>query len=727
MFHRHGLSVITTFCGNLIQRQTRLAILILSLFLVGCGGSNERPVPSEKSTADGVLPRITGANVNSVRGEREVFARASNKCNLGKTVSIDHEVLIEVNASESVLPPNVMISGVQVEMIGKNYKWQGTFDMDELPGVEEYVHNDYIPYEISVTDSSGETSALLESANDLQFCVQDAPVGNNGDLADCSCYPEDISGVWKLRNQANAIGVGQSSGVTQDWSISDVDLQTRHCVFDDTYTFDLDESDPLQKNGTFKIEMDGFTWLETWQNVEGVEKCGIPVSPFDGLNPETGETQEFGYVWNREERSLKLEGIGAHIGLPRVANLKENKNGTATYVDYTLETANNCLITLNIKSGGPSPWWHFEIEKVEELDGSTPDCNVDSSSYVSVSVPSIPSADYNNGMPDGTLLDLTFPYSSDPDSNTQPSVESDGTVFSVPNVYRPLYDGDDDGVADNPDAFAGFASDPNSKLYSWSGAIAGQAYLDAVDDSASADESLSNATADLLSDPTNLVKLQVKEDAAQAAKEAAKTLRDADYFSNDLTFGKDGFIYFRARVPNNGTATVKFKIDNYEVDPISGEFALDTDGNQILVHEPIETAPILIKGDVLGLYGVKVESTEKQGNKIAMIIDHVDPLETNVEVEIKNITIQTSDPIDAFNRGPYRFTAVFHNTKLVGDDPDTVETEDDAELGADGKLLGENNTWPVPVPTNDGTTFLVPSVYDGNENGIVDIFDDPSG
>ena len=71
------------------------------------------------------------------------------------------------------------------------------------------------------------------------------------------------------------------------------------------------------------------------------------------------------YQWNIEEGTLTLFGFGAHIGLPRVANDEEN-TGAIPFdrpVVYTIQTASDDLISLNIETGGPSPWWHFELQK----------------------------------------------------------------------------------------------------------------------------------------------------------------------------------------------------------------------------------------------------------------------------------------------------------------------------------------------------------------------------
>lgn len=732
MLQQHSLKPIATNFGSLVQNKTKLAVLILLLALVGCGGSNERPVPSASLTEDGVAPRISGDNVNSVRGERKVFAKASNKCNLGQTVSAEQEVLFEVSASESVLPPTIMIDGVQVNMTGKNYNWQGVFDMDDLPALAEYSHGDGIPYKISVTDSSGLTSNLLESTENLKFCVQDAPLGQ-GATADCSCYPEDISGVWQLRQKANAMGVGQSEGVTQDWAIDDVGLTTRSCVFDDTYTFDLDESDVLKMNGTFEIGMGDSTWLEPWQSGD-VERCGDPQFPFNGLN-EDGSQAEFKYVWDRNSKSLKLVGVGAHIGLPRVANNKENKSGTATNVEYTLETANNCLITLNINSGGPSPWWHFEIEKVLEIDGTPPECEDAVSTYVPVPVPSIYSTAYD-GMPASSIaLEITDTFSTSPFASDQPEVVND--QFRVPETF----------VSNPANLQAGFINPTDTfSLFTYDSDM-GAVYVSALEENNAAQTDLINkeealkafdsddgaendAGEDTAVSPEEQAAQDEYDQAAERALQAAAALELAIYKENTLQFGNGGYIYLKGSVPSGSEAQIYFKLSEYYVEPLTGLLASDPDADSDAVEDnqrslvPLDTETsgvITIKGSESGFYGIEINDLNARSfNSIAMYI-----ITGDTEVLITDIRVLTTEAADASIRGPYSFGNV-SKSGPIGDDPATQIVETDKPLGNDGQLLGQNNAWPEIImsadPTATAMTYMVSSAYfeDPDKDGEVD-------
>ena len=570
--------IIAFMFGNLNRCQAKFAIVFLSLLIVACGG-NSRPSAPPEPGPDGVPPELTG-DATAVSGTRPVSARAVNKCNLGTQVKRGHTVLVEVNASESILPPDVTIAGQKVPMVGKFHAWTGeyVFDLENNSFGNPFADDEEIPYTISVTDSSGEVSQPFSpaSADQLKFCdpfagettitnnagnpgvwttvgtdhfytltvhdnqflvldrkvkpqkhgenthqnfdtggsdseygtiteincirkdnaelidcevagddnvpIEDlknitikwpgananaASGGNGGSLlledpGKCACYPEDISGIWKLAPKARAMGVGQSEGNTGDWSSTDFHLSQRDCVFDDTYTFTVDPADPSKKKGSFEQEMQNWTWLEPWQSGD-VERCGIPQTPFDG------STEDMTYEWDRDLGTLTLRGVGAHIALPRVANDEENTGTPVDQVVYTLETANECFISLNIKSGGPSPWWHFEIQKFENLDGTL--CEAGEAApptNPAAPAPPIFSTNYD-GMPadDRAVYGLTS-FSTSENALDQPTLEAlpDDTGYihtvSSPSSSGFIYDHEEE-----------------PKLFDYQNAIAGQAFLDA--------------------------------------------------------------------------------------------------------------------------------------------------------------------------------------------------------------------------------------------------------
>lgn len=117
-----------------------------------------------------------------------------------------------------------------------------------------------------------------------------------------------IDGVWRLLPEAGALAVGPNASDLSWYSNTAADVDTRACLFDDFYVFNVD--------GTFENVLQSETWLEAWQGVE--EGCGVPVAPHDG----TGA-----YTWSYDAATMKatVSGEGAYLGLSKV-----NNNGELT-------------------------------------------------------------------------------------------------------------------------------------------------------------------------------------------------------------------------------------------------------------------------------------------------------------------------------------------------------------------------------------------------------------
>lgn len=158
----------------------------------------------------------------------------------------------------------------------------------------------------------------------------------------------DITGTWQIEPVAGSLAVGPGPGNGEWFSISQGDVATRACFYDDTYTFGAD--------GSFKIEMGDLTWLETWQGV-GSDQCGTPVAPFDGKG-----TYQYSYTGN----TLTVIGEGAFIGLAKVHNAGEISNGVPAQdeITYTIvdpvQAGNTRRMTLRIEAGA-GVWWDFKL------------------------------------------------------------------------------------------------------------------------------------------------------------------------------------------------------------------------------------------------------------------------------------------------------------------------------------------------------------------------------
>ena len=154
-----------------------------------------------------------------------------------------------------------------------------------------------------------------------------------------------LVGTWKLAQIPAALAVGPNQGDGSWWSSSAGDINTRACMFDDSISFDA--------NGNFIHYMDGNTWVENWQDGTG-DGCRAPVAP------HTGGLFTYSYSGN----ILTVNGLGAHLGLPKVTNTGEitSPSNAATSVSYTisLDTIANTL-TADIDFGGG--WWRFVYQK----------------------------------------------------------------------------------------------------------------------------------------------------------------------------------------------------------------------------------------------------------------------------------------------------------------------------------------------------------------------------
>jgi hypothetical protein len=432
-----SLSSIGCFFGQVFSRPKSLSIFFVTLVLAACG--QEDITISSDLPKDSVQPSLKSV-------------QAVNKCNYTNVVALDDTILINLTASESIMKPVVSVAGHSVTMSGQHNTWSGEFKLEEAPvrgDGDSLTESIKIPVEISYMDNSGyagETHTVSGAGTELEFCEQD-----------CVCFPEDISGEWRLAQKAGAYGVGRAEGSIGDWSSTDFTLTERDCQFDDTYTFSAADPD-FPANGDFTQDMGDSTWYETWQpaaNPGGVEECNTPYAPFDGSTP--GMT----YQWDIGAGTLTLNGLGAHIGLPRVANDVENTGEDITSVTYTIETASDNFIALNILSGGPSPWWHFELERVTNADGtpvsndSSDDNSDNGSSEPSAPTPGTGSEQNDYSAAEPTVkgpFDMTIGFGSP----VAPTVAGNGDLFSVPLASIP--------GPGNEDAYVGFASQANDEF-----------------------------------------------------------------------------------------------------------------------------------------------------------------------------------------------------------------------------------------------------------------------
>ncbi|MDB3926139.1 DUF5011 domain-containing protein, partial [Porticoccaceae bacterium] len=338
-----------------------------------------------------LFDRIIEAQLPSVKKFKEIVSHVNgNESEIPlEFLNVDEEVVIDTIISVFDLKTSQDELNNIAQTDVPAYAW-----IDKIQSLE-------MPIIISYTDASGNHAGqvTLTSNDALRYCEDEV----------CECLPEDISGVWQLRPKAGSMGVGRAEGNIGDWSATDFVWSTqRACLWDDQYIFKARDINDTQ-HGSFSQNMGDATWLESWQppNI-GIRECGTPYPPFDGSTPNMT------YEWNIEEGTLTLFGLGAHIALPRVANNVENQGIPFDRpVVYNIEAASDDLISLNIKSGGPAPWWHFELVKVASVE--------------------IDDAEVSDVLPDSDLDGV-------------PDIED-----AFPNNQFEWRDTDEDGIGDNAD------------------------------------------------------------------------------------------------------------------------------------------------------------------------------------------------------------------------------------------------------------------------------------
>ena len=198
---------------------------------------------------------------------------------------------------------------------------------------------------------AGETYSsflLYVTTSDVPVTLTNIVVTSNdggGDTGGGDTGGGDITfpnGEWKV----TAGGVGPAEGDDSWWNLQGGALNERPTFADDIFRFSTD--------GTFENVMGSETWVEAWQDGAG-DGSRAPVAPHDGSNAAT-------WVFDSSANTLTLNGVGAHIGVPKVTNLASELSSPGdapSSITYNVVSASASEIVLTINGGGN--WWKWVL------------------------------------------------------------------------------------------------------------------------------------------------------------------------------------------------------------------------------------------------------------------------------------------------------------------------------------------------------------------------------
>jgi len=174
----------------------------------------------------------------------------------------------------------------------------------------------------------------------------------------------DLVGRWVILREAGSLAVGETLENLSWWANPLSAIKSRGCLFDDVYEFKADMS--------FNNIMGAATWQEgTWESIDA-EGCGAPLAPFDG-------TAVASWSHNTEDNTVTINGMGAFLGISKVANGVElttlaSATESITYSGVTISDDKDYL-TLNINMG--PGFWQFKFAREGSAGASNPTTDTD--------------------------------------------------------------------------------------------------------------------------------------------------------------------------------------------------------------------------------------------------------------------------------------------------------------------------------------------------------------
>ena len=158
---------------------------------------------------------------------------------------------------------------------------------------------------------------------------------------------ESFVGNWQIAEEIASLRVTDITGQTIYWQSNLYTLGERQSLYNDIYALNSDD--------TFENRHDGETWLEPFQGVSE-EGSGTPVYPHDGNNIGQWE-------YNVNDRTLKINGKGNYLGLPKAVNGSQltNPNDAPDSITYTVISITSNRLVVEIESG--NVLWKFVLTK----------------------------------------------------------------------------------------------------------------------------------------------------------------------------------------------------------------------------------------------------------------------------------------------------------------------------------------------------------------------------
>jgi hypothetical protein len=164
---------------------------------------------------------------------------------------------------------------------------------------------------------------------------------------------------WKLAPIAGSLWVGPPGGAQTWWAIGATAATDRPCAYNDEWVFKAD--------GSVEYDTKGDIWAETYMGV-AADGC-FPESVLTGAQAAWGSgTHAFTLMpaTATAPDQLKMEGLGAFIGLPKAANGGEvfSPINSITYdILWTNEDANG-VRTMEIEVNWGTGLWRYTLQSV---------------------------------------------------------------------------------------------------------------------------------------------------------------------------------------------------------------------------------------------------------------------------------------------------------------------------------------------------------------------------